>query len=78
MSIISVRLPNSIHQAAKEISQKDRSSLNGFVVAAMAEKIAALKTEEYLKQRGSKGSKKKYQAVLDKVPDVPTEEHDVL
>lgn len=40
------------------------------------EKIAALMTEGYLKERTKKGSRAKYEAILAKVPDVEPQVYD--
>jgi len=40
------------------------------------EKIAALMTDGYLKERAKRGSREKYEAVLAKVPDIELEVHD--
>jgi len=68
MTAINVRLPQSIHKMAKEISKKDHVSLNQFVTSAIAEKISALMTEEYLQERANRGSRQKFLKALAKVP----------
>ena len=45
---------------------------------AAAEKVAALRTVEYLAQRASRGSREKFEAALAKVPDVEPEDRDRL
>ena len=44
--------------------------------SAIAEKIAALMTDGYLKERAKRGSRAKYEAILAKVPDVEPEVYD--
>lgn len=63
----------------EEIMQlKGDASINQFIVNALAEKISALKTEEYLRERAARGSREHALAVLDKVADVEPEEADRL
>ena len=50
--------------------------MSQFVSSAIAEKIAALMTERYLKERAKRCSRAKCEAILAKVPDVETEVHD--
>ena len=76
MNRIRLHLPNSMHLLSKEVSQKDNVSLNQFSASAVAEKVSALTTETYLAQRAQQGSREKFLAVLDAVPNVPTEEFD--
>ncbi|MEA3314558.1 MAG: toxin-antitoxin system HicB family antitoxin [Campylobacterota bacterium] len=70
MAAVNLRLPDSVYNFAKEISSEDKISLNQFIATAVAEKISALNTEEYLNKRAKKGSKDKFLKALDKVPDV--------
>jgi hypothetical protein len=44
----------------------------------LAEKLAALATEEYLQQRGKRASRRKFDAALAKVPDVAPEPQDSI
>jgi hypothetical protein len=63
---------------AKEISKKDHVSLNQFVTSAIAEKISALMTEEYLQERANRGSRQKFLRALAKVPDKEPSQEDRL
>ena len=78
MSTISVRLPNSIHEAVKEYANKDNISINQFISSAVMEKITAMDTEAYLSERASKASRDKFMDVLKKVPDVMPAEDDKM
>ena len=48
MSTISLRLPESIHKRVKEIAKRERISINQLISTALAEKLSALMTQEYL------------------------------
>ncbi|NIV91375.1 toxin-antitoxin system HicB family antitoxin [candidate division KSB1 bacterium] len=78
MSTISLRVPDSLHKKVREFAKKDNVSINQFIKSALAEKIAAFLTEEYLEERAKRGSRQKFERVLSKVPDVPPEEYDRL
>lgn len=78
MSAINLRLPDSLHQRVRMLSKTDHVSINQFVATAVAEKISALDTEDYLKIRASRASRKKFETALTKVPDVEPAEHDKL
>ena len=69
MTTLSLRLPDSYHSMLKEITLKDKISINQFIVSAVAEKISALETQRYLEERAARGSRDKFLAVLAKVPD---------
>ncbi len=74
MTTLSLRLPDSYHSMLKEITLKDKISINQFIVSAVAEKISALETQRYLEERAARGSRDKFLAVLAKVPDAEMED----
>ena len=51
-------------------------SINQFIVSAVAEKISALETQNYLEERAERGSRNKFMAVLSKVPDTAPADYD--
>ena len=69
MSTISLRLPESLHKRVRELAQRENISINQFISTALAEKLSALLTEEYLEQRAERGSLAKYRKALEKVRD---------
>jgi hypothetical protein len=76
MSALSLRLPDSLHNRARVLSKRDRVSINQFVASAVAEKISALETEDYLNERAARASRKKFEAALQNIPDVEPDEYD--
>jgi hypothetical protein len=78
MSVLSLRLPDSLHRQVKELASRDGISINQFVATAVAEKMSALMTEEYLQERAARGSRARYDAALAQVPDVEPDERDRL
>lgn len=76
MSVLSIRIPDSLHESVKSFSKQDHISINQFIASAVAEKITALGTENYIKERASRGSKSAFLKVLEKVPDSIPEEFD--
>lgn len=74
MSTISNRLLESLHRHLKKISSEDSISINQFVASAVAEKIAAMEAENYIKERAKNASITKYKAILSRVPDVEPDE----
>ena len=78
MSTLSLRLPNSLHEEVKKLARREGISINQLVSTALAEKLAALMTEEHLEKRARRGSKEKFQKVLRKVRRAPPEAADRL
>jgi len=78
MSTVNLSLPESLYKQVCKLAQEDEISLHQFIATAVAEKVAALMTVEYLRERARRGSLEKFEAVLAKVPDVEPEPHDRL
>ena len=78
MSTISLRLPNSLHKQVRKLAEKESVSINQLITLALAEKLSALMTEEYLEERANRGSRKKFTRAMAKVPKVEPEEYDRL
>jgi len=68
MGTLSLRLPDSIHRHIKEVAQKDGVSINQFISSAVAEKISAILTDDYLNSRAKRAKKSDFTKILDKVP----------
>ncbi len=76
MSAISIRLPDSLHRKVKEVAQRDKVSINQMITLAVAEKLSALETEDYLGNRARRASKAKFQKALRKVSRKEPENRD--
>lgn len=71
MSMLSLRLPESLHKKVRELAAKESISINQFITTAVAEKMAALLTEEYLEERARRADPGAVDRILARVPDVP-------
>jgi predicted transcriptional regulator len=78
MSAISLRLPDSLHKKVKEVADRDNISINQMITVALAEKLSALETEDYLGKRAQKGSREKYLRALGKVSNRAPDKKDEL
>ncbi|MCZ7626729.1 MAG: toxin-antitoxin system HicB family antitoxin [Candidatus Methylomirabilota bacterium] len=78
MSTISLRLPASLHKSVRELAKKEDVSINQLITTALAEKLSALTTAEYLNERATRGSRRKFERAMAKVRDVKPEERDEL
>ena len=63
MSVLSLRIPRSLHDQIRQLAKRDGISINQFVASATAEKMSALLTEEYIEARAKRASLKKFQKV---------------
>jgi hypothetical protein len=50
-----LRMPASLKRAAQETAKADGTTLNQFIVTAVAEKLSALRTAEYFAERAKRG-----------------------
>ncbi|MDZ4124699.1 MAG: pilus assembly protein HicB, partial [Hydrogenophaga sp.] len=50
-----LRLPASLKAGAEKVAREDGTTLNQFIVSAVAEKLSALKTAEYFAERAVQG-----------------------
>ena len=72
MSVISLRLPESLHQQLREIASQEGISLNQLIVLAAGEKAAVLRHEAtILHRRAARGSREGFLRALAQVPDAP-------
>ncbi len=78
MSTISLRLPESLHRKVRELAKAEDVSINQLITTALAEKMSALMTVDYLRERGALGDRATYDAVLAKVRDAEPDEGDEL
>jgi hypothetical protein len=78
MSVLSLRLPTSIHEQLRVFAEQEGISINQFITLAISEKMASINTKTYLQQRAKRGSRAKLLAVLAKAPDVEPEAVDKL
>lgn len=78
MSTISLRLPDSLHRKVRELARQENVSINQFITLALAEKISALITEDYLEERAARGQRDKFERALARVADVEPLPEDTL
>ena len=62
-----LRLPISLKAGAEKVAREDGSTLNQFIVSAVAEKLSALKTADYFAERAKRGDLAAALAMLNRV-----------
>lgn len=78
MSTLSLRLPESLHEMARDLAAQENISINQLITLALAEKISALATERYFDERARKGSRAKFEKAMAKVARDEPDEFDRL
>lgn len=68
MSTMSIRIPDSLHRGIKELATKDGYTMNQFIVTAVAEKLSALSTVDYLRERAERADFKEFERIMALIP----------
>ncbi len=76
MATLSIRLPDSLHRAVRELADTDHVSINQFISYALTEKVSELRTIDYLKQRAARAKMEDFDKLLALVPDAEPDERD--
>lgn len=71
MANYALRVPESLFAYARQLAEEENTSMNQFFVTAIAEKISALKTEAYFRERRARGTPDGMDAWLAASPDAP-------
>lgn len=59
-----LRLPTSLKDEVTKVAKRDGTSVNQFIALAVAEKISALETEEFFKERGQLADMDGFKSIL--------------
>ncbi|TAE93356.1 MAG: toxin-antitoxin system HicB family antitoxin [Verrucomicrobia bacterium] len=78
MTTLSIRVPDSLHRAIKDLAAKDGYSMNQFLITAAAEKLSALETVDYLRERAKRANLDDFDVLLARVPNTPPDKGDEL
>jgi predicted transcriptional regulator len=78
MSTISLRLPESLHKKVRELAKAEDVSINQLISTALAEKMSALMTVDYLQERAARGDRSRFERAMGKVADVEPDDADRL
>ncbi len=64
-----LRLPESLFEYARKVAEEEKVSMSQFFVTAIAEKVSALKTESYFRERMARADGAGFDAWLAVSPD---------
>lgn len=77
-STFPLRLPASLKEAVAEISKEDGTSINQFVVTAVAEKLSAMRTAEFFAARSAEADLEAARRILRRAGGQPPDPDDRL
>jgi hypothetical protein len=78
MANYALRVPESLFAYARQVAAEEQVSMNQFFVTAIAEKVSALKTETFIRDRQAKGQSADFDAWMALSPRVTPLEGDEL
>lgn len=73
-----LRLPASLRNAVERLSRKDGTSINQFVVVAVAEKVAAMTTEEVFAERRGRADLAEFDRIMSRSGGEPPRSGDEI
>lgn len=73
-----LRLPASLKQSVEQLAKDDGTSLNQFIVTAVAEKLSAIKTANYFTDRAKGGNLNAALAMLNRAGGEPPQAGDEI
>jgi hypothetical protein len=78
MSKVTVELPESLKRSIEALAGTEGYTVDQFLASAAAEKIAAIRTVDYLRSEAAKGRREDFDRVMAAVPSAPVPESDRL
>ena len=76
MANYALRVPEALFEYARTVAAEEKVSMNQFFVTAIAEKVSALKTESYFRERLARADPAAFDAWLAASPDAPPQAGD--
>jgi hypothetical protein len=73
-----LRLQASLKGEAERVAKSEGTTLNQFINVAVAEKLSALRTVEYFRERAARGDVNRALALLERAGDEPPREGDEI
>jgi hypothetical protein len=65
-SNVALRLQTSLLEEARRVAEAEGVALNQFINVAVAEKLSALRTDDYFRERAQRGNVTKAKTILKK------------
>ena len=78
VSNYALRLQTSLLNELKKVAEQEGTTINQLINVAVAEKLAALRTEAYFQERAARADRAAFRRILDKAGSEPPREGDEL
>jgi len=74
-----LRLQASLLDEVRGVAEQEGTTINQFINVAVAEKLSALRTEQYFKERAARGDRATFLRILEKAgSDTPIEGDEII
>lgn len=78
MSTLTIQLPESLKKEIEALAAKEGFTVSQFLASAAWEKLAVMRTLDYLRRESGSGRREDFERYLGAVPDVPPPDDDRL
>ena len=78
LSNYALRLQSSLLEELRSVAEAEGTTINQLINVAVAEKLAALRTERYFQERAARGDRDAFLHILEKAGTEPPQEGDEL
>ena len=78
MNTVTLQIPDYLFEKLRDFTKKEKITIDQFITSAIAEKMSAFATQDYLEKRAANANKKKFLNALSSIPDIEPEEYDKL
>jgi len=75
---LTIELPESLHRAIRGLADQEGYTVEQFLATAAAEKVAALRTVDYLRREAAGARREDFERYLAAVPARPPNETDAM
>lgn len=69
METLNLKLSDSLHNELRTQAKREKISVNKLISSAIGEKLSALDTEDFFRERAAGASRDEFLDALNKVPD---------
>lgn len=76
MTELKIRLPDKLHERAREVSKIQNIPIDEIIAASLAQKLFRIIPDPYLEKRAKRATGEGFSVVLSQIPDVPPEDYD--
>jgi hypothetical protein len=71
MSVITINLPDNLHEKAREVAASKNLSMGALVAIALSQSLSRLVRDPHLEERAARATGKGIDEFLSQVPNVP-------